>query len=142
MGWLLVLGLKEGLVECAIVCVKSEVILIHMQKSWSVLRNYLMFALGLGFARSKWRLQETKTPNYKLITNFQTSLASTSTQNHCFFQEKPRYCIYENALLKSSVSSSKIQQSKNYTSLKSELQFIFNNYRNAQNQSIDRSRSS
>ena len=27
MGWLLVLGLKEGLVECATVCVKSEVIL-------------------------------------------------------------------------------------------------------------------
>jgi hypothetical protein len=26
-GWLLVFGLKEGLVECAIVCVKSEVIL-------------------------------------------------------------------------------------------------------------------
>ena len=27
--WLLVLGLKEGLVECATVCVKSEVILEH-----------------------------------------------------------------------------------------------------------------
>jgi hypothetical protein len=26
-SWLLVLGLKEGLVECATVCVKSEVIL-------------------------------------------------------------------------------------------------------------------
>ena len=29
MGWLLVLGLKERLLECATVCVKSEVILIH-----------------------------------------------------------------------------------------------------------------
>ena len=28
MGWLLVLGLKEGLVECATVCVKSEVTLL------------------------------------------------------------------------------------------------------------------
>ena len=27
MGWLLVLGLTEGLVECATVCLKSEVIL-------------------------------------------------------------------------------------------------------------------
>ena len=27
-GWLLVLGLKEGLVECATVCVKSVVILM------------------------------------------------------------------------------------------------------------------
>ena len=30
MGWLLVLGLREDLVECATVCVKSEVILTHM----------------------------------------------------------------------------------------------------------------
>ena len=29
-GWLLILGLKEGLVECATVCVKSEVILINI----------------------------------------------------------------------------------------------------------------
>jgi hypothetical protein len=29
-GWLLVFGLKEGLVECATVCVKSEVILKYM----------------------------------------------------------------------------------------------------------------
>ena len=28
-GWLLVLDLKESLVECATVCVKSEVILMH-----------------------------------------------------------------------------------------------------------------
>ena len=28
-GWLLVLGIKEGLVECATVCVKSGVILGH-----------------------------------------------------------------------------------------------------------------
>ena len=27
-GWLLALGIKEGLVECATVCVKSEVILL------------------------------------------------------------------------------------------------------------------
>ena len=30
MGLLLVLGLKEGLVECATVCIKSEVILLCM----------------------------------------------------------------------------------------------------------------
>ena len=28
--WLLVLGIKEGLVECATECVKSEVILVHL----------------------------------------------------------------------------------------------------------------
>ena len=38
MGWLLVLGLKEGLVECATVCVKSWVIL-----------NYLWPLINKGF---------------------------------------------------------------------------------------------
>ena len=35
MGWLLVLGLKEGLVECATVCFKSKVILVVYIVSWS-----------------------------------------------------------------------------------------------------------
>ena len=30
MGWLLVLGLKECLVECATLCIESEVMLIDM----------------------------------------------------------------------------------------------------------------
>ena len=36
MGWLLILGLKEGLVECATVCIKSEVILskVHHALKW------------------------------------------------------------------------------------------------------------
>jgi hypothetical protein len=36
MGWLLELGLKEGLVECAIVCGKSEVILIFKKQKTSL----------------------------------------------------------------------------------------------------------
>ena len=31
MDWLLVLGLKEGLVECATLCIKSWVILLSLQ---------------------------------------------------------------------------------------------------------------
>ena len=31
-GWLLVLGLKEGLVECATLCIKSEVILVCIEQ--------------------------------------------------------------------------------------------------------------
>jgi hypothetical protein len=31
MDWLLVLDLKEGLAECAAVCVKSEVMLLYVQ---------------------------------------------------------------------------------------------------------------
>ena len=44
--WLLVLDLKEGLVECAIVCVKSEVILEHsvpMHAQSKVVNKYYMF---------------------------------------------------------------------------------------------------
>ena len=44
-GWLLVLGLKEGLVECAAVCIKSVVILIFVlnvieYKSYGELYKY------------------------------------------------------------------------------------------------------
>ena len=40
MGWLLVLGLKEGLVECATLCVKSEVILnVHSTLYYLVSRG-------------------------------------------------------------------------------------------------------
>ena len=42
-GWLLVLGLKEGLVECATVCVKSVVILIYMHLHQSTLRKGVFF---------------------------------------------------------------------------------------------------
>ena len=38
MGWLLVLGLKEGLVECATLCVKSEVILMNIAVKCSIQR--------------------------------------------------------------------------------------------------------
>ena len=38
-GWLLALGIKEDLVECATVCVKSEVILLDM-------RHYNFISIG------------------------------------------------------------------------------------------------
>ena len=44
-GWLLVLRLKEGLVECATVCVKSEVILMIlaiMRGNMDVIMYYMM----------------------------------------------------------------------------------------------------
>ena len=47
-GWLLVLGLKEGLVECATVCVKSVVILlliITMQDTKANLHSCVTTAL-------------------------------------------------------------------------------------------------
>jgi hypothetical protein len=43
MGWLLVLGLKESQVECAIVCVKREVILIYVYyEYYRVLLTYYL----------------------------------------------------------------------------------------------------
>ena len=53
MDWLLVLSLKEGLVECATVCVKSEVILIFtylpankLQSSVNWLSRQILFSLS------------------------------------------------------------------------------------------------
>ena len=40
MGWLLILGLKKGLVECATVCFKSEVILVCTVCPCGKLRNF------------------------------------------------------------------------------------------------------
>ena len=43
-GWLLVLGIKEGLVECATVCVKSVVILsIHDMLIFKQNSNFVFF---------------------------------------------------------------------------------------------------
>ena len=43
MGWLLVLGLKECLVDCATLCVKSEVMLLYMYLGKAV---FLTFVSG------------------------------------------------------------------------------------------------
>ena len=40
MGWLLILGLKEGLVKCATVCVKSEVILTLLHSACKKSANF------------------------------------------------------------------------------------------------------
>jgi hypothetical protein len=42
MGWMLVLGLKAGLVECATVWVKSEVILICVVAQDNDMENYVI----------------------------------------------------------------------------------------------------
>ena len=58
MGWLLVLGLKEGLVECATLCVKSEVILtrMHLFVACSIyLDEWLSLLLAQIFAHSSVR---------------------------------------------------------------------------------------
>ena len=44
-GWLLVLGLKEGLVECATVCIKSVVIL-NVVKEWGIEEEEKKLTLG------------------------------------------------------------------------------------------------
>ena len=59
-GWLLVLGLKKGLVECATVCVKSVVILMshsHIACSWinSVKLEFWIRALEGEVTYQEWR---------------------------------------------------------------------------------------
>ena len=44
MGWLLVLGLKESLVECATVCVKSEIILDYNNNMDSYSENFAVIS--------------------------------------------------------------------------------------------------
>ena len=39
-GWLLILSLKEGLVECATACVKSEVILLQIEEAAKVIITF------------------------------------------------------------------------------------------------------
>ena len=43
--WLSVLGLKEGLVECATVCVKSEVILVCRYDKWNVSQTFHPYSI-------------------------------------------------------------------------------------------------
>ena len=57
-GWLLVLGLKERLVECATVCVKSEVILTYIKtylQSWDgrLLPFVSMYVVFVSIPQSK-----------------------------------------------------------------------------------------
>jgi hypothetical protein len=53
VGWLLVLGLKEGLVECATVCVKSWVILSeHVLSMLGLQFSCTLLVISLGFIRA------------------------------------------------------------------------------------------
>ena len=55
MDWLLGLGLKEGLVECATVCIKSEVIISYMFHLTCAIKKLLILTI--------------KTKYLKLLTN-------------------------------------------------------------------------
>ena len=68
MDWLLYLGLKEGLVECATLCVKSEVILSKdvnlVQPIWSYKCILFQETRKDGVASFKFRCP--KSPDYLL----------------------------------------------------------------------------
>ena len=71
MGWLLVLDLKECLVECATVCVKSGVILFCVKNDGS--------RLHLKLPSRKVRVETTK----KAVTAYFESWLSTMDFNTC-----------------------------------------------------------
>ena len=50
MGWLLVLGLKEGLVECATVCIKS----------WVILPSMSLYILWVRSVKNRWKLHKRR----------------------------------------------------------------------------------
>ena len=64
-GWLLVLSLKEGLVECAIVCVKSEVILLD---------NYKLGDRKLKFDWLDFIKKEPKFWGLRILNSFQNMI--------------------------------------------------------------------
>ena len=59
-GWLLVLGIKEGLVECATVCVKSVVILtfLHYFHMWKKRKNGSIYFRRMTFQTKTKRSTE------------------------------------------------------------------------------------
>ena len=65
-GWLLVLGLKEGLLECSTVCVKSEVILTF---TGLYVENYARFLQesNLTLAETQVKFQEIRATDYILL---------------------------------------------------------------------------
>ena len=72
-GWLLVLGLKECLVECATMCVKSEVILTYLGKESKCWEAFSLFCndeeLQARFLENlSWH--HTETPNNHSVQYF------------------------------------------------------------------------
>ena len=68
MGWLLVIGLKKSLLECATACIKSEVILIHSMKYVTLKSKCYTFIF-----------QKTMEILYKLFQEHQMMLLSSTT---------------------------------------------------------------
>ena len=72
MGWLLVLGLKEGLVECATVYVKSEVMLIrtrlHTKFGFQVALPIVIKTLATDQKWSFWYLLTKELHHKKAVT--------------------------------------------------------------------------
>ena len=72
MGWLLVLGLKESVVECATVCVKSEVILTYNTttiNTATITKNFYCYCC---FLRNLAKIDWSRPPKsiYKLAVSF------------------------------------------------------------------------
>ena len=68
-GWLLVLGLMEGLVECGTVCIKSEVILIRVDYIASGTFRLKMLAGPFQHIIQKTRFNLSTFPTKGLFSN-------------------------------------------------------------------------
>ena len=69
-GWLLVLGLKEGLVKCATVCVKSVVILINIHSSLE--KNTMVSWLNNTFGKTLPESQINNVIHFLCVQDFST----------------------------------------------------------------------
>ena len=87
-GWLLVLGIKEGLVECATVCVQSVVIL-KILSSWNFIEKYFLLHLTLSSFLDKVVPRWGGTSTY----NLQSLDAAPRWQKMCESRARPLFEI-------------------------------------------------
>ena len=92
-GWLLVLGLKEGLVECATVCIKSAVILQKGIPTKKDLRRHLKFAHEKDISKKK-QCDNCNVPffgigkNHLKISHIVDCYLCVETKIHCNSNQK------------------------------------------------------
>ena len=80
-GWLLVLGLKEGLLECAAVCVKSEVILFLIEEVRGIGRAADRLKIGKGILKSEPDIAKKKNYHYYQKSNPKSNYCTICNMN-------------------------------------------------------------
>ena len=81
MGWLLVLGLKENTVECATVCVKSEVLLFLIEEVRGIGRAADRLKIGKGILKSEPEIAKKKNYHHYQKSNPKSNYCTICNMN-------------------------------------------------------------